>query len=153
MTEANFEAPKNRKCNFGAEDDRHYETKEEALAALEAKDSAGNPPVEEIYIAEFAEQHPEEVDESIIPVKTTKEVVVKIGKLHAIFWMLIVISGIIWSFMFAAYLFTGFGSQAVSLMGVLGTLALAATVFSLSKDNVAIQTVELDAENKDESAS
>lgn len=166
MTEANFEAPKSRKCNFGAEDDRHYDTKEEALAALEAKDAAesfespgkakrtfrseNDPhPVEEIYITDFAEQHPNEVDESIIPVKTTKEVVVKIGKLHAIFWMLIVISGIVWSFMLAAYLFTGFGSQAVSLMGVLGTLALAATVFSLSKDNVAIQTVEVDPDDSE----
>jgi hypothetical protein len=68
--------------------------------------------------------------------------------------MLIVVSGIIWSFMLAAYLFTGFGSQAVSLMGVLGTLVLAITVFMLSKDNVAVHIVEIDPdESKEESAS
>lgn len=184
MTEAegNFpKFPKEKKCNFGAEDDRHYDSKEEALAALEAKNAEVKPtpenssrkdsneaessvvhqdeqtrtdphPVEKIHITEFAEQHPDEVDESIFPIKKTKEVTVKIGRLHAIFWMLIVVSGMIWSFMLAAYMFTGFGSQAVSLMGVLGTLALAATVFSLSKDNVSIHTVEIDPdENAEES--
>jgi hypothetical protein len=168
-SEENFPgAPKSRKCNFGAEDDRHYDTREEALAALEAKNAESKAapstesvsaessivhhdkqvwtdphPVEETYITDFAEQHPDEVDETILP-KKTKEVFVKIGKLHAIFWMLIVVSGIIWSFMLAAYLFTGFGSQAVSLMGVLGTLVLAITVFMLSKDNVAVHIVEID---------
>lgn len=186
MTEAegNYpKFPKDKECRFAGNDEPHYDSREEALAALEAKNAEGKPtpvsdshkdlnesessvvsqdkqtwsdphPIEKIHITEFAEQHPDEVDESIFPTTKTKEVLVKIGKLHAIFWMLIVVSGMIWSFMFAAYLFTGFGSQAVSLMGVLGTLVLAITVFMLSKDNVAVHIVEIDPdESKEESAS
>lgn len=149
MTEENFESPRKTRRTFQSENDRYLGSEDNSRKDLAEADSAivhhdkqvwTDPhPVEEIHITDFAEQHPDEVGESIIPIKKTKEVVIKIGKLHAIFWLLIVASGIVWSFLFAAAIFTGFGSYQVSLMGVLGTLVLAATVFSLSKDNVAIE--------------
>lgn len=66
------------------------------------------------------------------------EVVVQIGKLHATFWLLIVLLGIVCGFMLAKVIFSGEGSLEISLFGVLGTTVLAITLFSLSYKNVVI---------------
>lgn len=134
MTEDNFEDryPKRMKADID-----ESATADSSVVHHDKQDWDDPRPVEEIYITDLAAQHPDEVDEDLLPEPEPQVVYVKLGKLHAIFWLLIVISGMVWSFMLATYLFTGFGSQAVSLMGVLGTLVLSLTVFMLSKDNVA----------------
>lgn len=139
MTEPAGHVPEKR-CKWEHDSEPLYDTKEEALLVLGEKQKA----LKRSFSAEDAlAQSDQENDNSI---GKTREVVVRIGKLHAIFWLLIVLSGIVWSFLFAAAIFTGFGSYQVSLFGVLGTLALAATVFSLSKDNVVLHTVSEDLE-------
>lgn len=64
--------------------------------------------------------------------------VVSIGKMHAMFWFALVIGGISWGVVAGASLFAGVGlSPTVAVFGVLGTVALSATVFALSLQNVA----------------
>jgi hypothetical protein len=132
MTESATGCPKNRKCNF-VNDEPLYDTKEEALIVYDAKQKAEKENFVRDALASQLTEAP-------------KEVIVKIGKLHAIFWLLIVLSGIVWSFLFGISIVTGFGSYQIFLLGVLGTLTLAATVFSLSKDNVVIHKVKENSE-------
>lgn len=140
MTNAANGFPHGRKCKWEQNSEPLYDTKEEARLFLDEKQEA----LKRSFSAEDVLAQSDQENENSI--RKTREVVVKIGKLHAIFWLLIVLSGIVWSFLFAAAIFTGFGSYQVSLFGVLGTLALAATVFSLSKDNVVLHTVEDNSE-------
>jgi hypothetical protein len=139
MTESVGNVPEKR-CKWERDSEPVYDTKEEALLVLNEKEKA----LKKSFSAEDVLTQSDQ--ENANSIRKTREVVVKIGKLHAIFWLLIVLSGIVWSFLFAAAIFTGFGSYQVSLFGVLGTLVLAATVFSLSKDNVVLHTVEEDPE-------
>lgn len=132
--------PHGRKCKWEQDAEPLYDTMDEALLRLDDKQEA----LKKSFSAEDVLAQSDKENENSI--RKTREVVVKIGKLHAIFWLMIVLSGIVWSFLFAAAIFTGFGSYQVSLFGVLGTLALAATVFSLSKDNVVLHTVAEDPE-------
>jgi hypothetical protein len=132
MTESAGKFPENRKCNF-VDEEPVYDTKEQALAVYDAKQKAEKDNLaHDVRTSQSAED--------------SKEVVVRIGKLHAIFWLLIVLSGIVWGFLFAASIFVGFGSAPISLFGVLGTIVLAMTVFSLSKDNVVIHKVKEELE-------
>lgn len=141
MTNAANGLPNGRKCKWEQDSEPLYDTKEEALLVLDEKQRA--------LKTSFSSAAAVGQTDSENSITKTRQVIVKIGKLHAIFWFLIVLSGIVWSFLFAAAIFTGFGSAPVSLFGVLGTLALAATVFSLSKDNVVFHTVEEKAEDKE----
>lgn len=139
MTEPAGNFPRNKNLKF-TESGPVYDEIDEALLAISDKDED----LKRNFSGDDAISLKDQ--ESGKSIQKTREVVVRIGKLHAIFWLLIVLSGIVWSFLFAAAIFTGFGSYQVSLFSVLATLALAVTVFSLSKDNVVIHTVKEDPE-------
>jgi hypothetical protein len=66
--------------------------------------------------------------------------VVSLGKMHAMFWLALVLTGIFWGVAAGASIFAGVGlSSTVATFGVLGTIALSATAFALSLQNVAPQ--------------
>jgi hypothetical protein len=131
MTESAGNSPKNRECKF-TDSEPVYDTKEEALIMHDAKQSA--------LKASILDGDPVEQKAD-----APKEIIVRIGKLHAIYWMLIVVSATIFGFLLAMALFTGSGGYQLPLFAVFGNLALAATVFVMSKDNVALVTRKEDS--------
>lgn len=60
----------------------------------------------------------------------------KVGKMRSIMWSIVVLSGIVCGFLFATSILGAFGSVSVTLFGCLATCVLAATLFSLSKNDV-----------------
>jgi hypothetical protein len=134
MTESAGNSPKNRECKF-TDSEPIYDTKEEALIMHDTKQSAMKASA-----ADALGDDPVEKNAGAV-----KEVVVRIGKLHAIYWMLIVVSATIFGFLLAMALFTESGGYQLPLFAVFGNLALAATVFVMSKDNVALVTRKEDS--------